>query len=117
MKVLMMVALLLSFSSARLLINGYQAVPGMDYQMELSVPNPEKRVLLDCQSFFNGLHYQSAVNGKWKDDWHMVIDGSDCEDILQFAKSSIDAGNPFCLNVNLEERSIDISANIDDCPQ
>lgn len=117
MKVLMMVALLLSLSDAKLLINGYKPVPGMDYQIELSVPNPEKRVLLDCQSFFNGVHYQSDVNGKWKDDWQMIIEGNDCEDISQFAKSNLEAGNSFCLNINLEDRAIDVSSNLDECPQ
>lgn len=117
MKVLMMIALMLSFSESKLLINGYQRVPGMDYQMELSVPNPAKRVLLDCQSFFNGVHYQSAVNGKWKDDWSMIIDGNDCEDVSMFAKNNLDAGNPFCLNVDPEEKSIEVSSNLDECPQ
>lgn len=117
MKVLVMIAFLLSLSDSKLLINNYKPVPGMDYQMELSVPNPEKRVLLDCQSFFNGIHLQSAVQGKWKDDWFLMIEGNDCEELSQFAKSNLDANRPFCLNVNLEERSVDVSANLDDCPQ
>lgn len=117
MKVLMMISLLLSLSSNKILIHDYHPIPGMDFQMELSVSNPQKRVLLDCQSFFNGVHMQNAVNGKWKDEWFLIIQGNDCEDVSQFAKSSIDAGNPFCLNVDMENRSIDVSANIDDCPQ
>lgn len=85
--------------------------------MELSVPSPQKRVLLDCQSFFNGVHYQSMANGKWKDEWSMIIDGNDCEDIASFARESLDAQQPFCLNVKLEEREIDVSSNLDECPQ
>lgn len=85
--------------------------------MELSVSNPQKRVLLDCQSFFNGVHYQSAVDGKWKDDWFMIMDGNDCEDVAQFAKSSLDANGPFCLNVDLEKHEVDVSSNLDECPQ
>ena len=115
MNTILVTALLLNISSNKILIQKYQSVPEMDYQMVLTVPTPDKRVFLDCQSFINAIYYQSSVSGEWKDDWSLMISGSQCEDVSQYAIESLDAGKPFCFNVDVKERKVDMSSNIEEC--
>ena len=115
MNTILVTALLLNISSNKILIQKYQSVPEMDYQMVLTVPTPDKRVFLDCQSFINAIYYQSSVNGEWKDDWSMMVSGSQCEEVSQYAIESLDAGKLFCLNVDLKKREVDMSSNIEEC--
>ena len=104
MNTILVTALLLNISSNKILIQKYQSVPEMDYQMVLTVPTPDKRVFLDCQSFINAIYYQSSVNGEWKDDLSMMVSGSQCEEVSEYAIESLDAGNLFCLNIDLKKR-------------
>ena len=115
MNTLILATILLNFSSKKMLIQNYQQVPEMDYQMILTIPTPDKRVFLDCQSFINAIYYQSSVNGEWKNDWSLIISGSQCEEVSQYAIESQDAGKSFCFNVDVKERQVEMSSNIEEC--
>jgi hypothetical protein len=95
------------------LINDYKLVPGMDYQVELVLQNPQinHRLLLDCQSFINGLHYLKFDDAKWRDVWFMMLSGNDCEDASNFSKKSLEAGVPFCLIA--DPQNIDLNFDVD----
>lgn len=115
MKAVMMATILLNYSPNKMLIQNYRPVPEMDYQMLLSLPTPNKRMLLDCQSFFNAIYHQTDVNSEWKEDWSLIIDGGECDEISRYAKESLDDGKPFCLSVDLKTRIVDMSSNIEEC--
>ena len=110
MQTLMIASLILNLSTHKMMIQSYQAVPEMDYQTVLSLPNPETRVFLDCQSFFNTIHYQTVTNDEWNDNWSLIVGGGICEEVSQYTKDSIDAGSPFCLSVDLEERTVGVAS-------
>lgn len=98
-------------------IEGYNEVPHMDYQLELKPTNglPNNRLLLDCQSFINGFHSMNYVENTWRDIWFIMLSGNDCEQISIFSRQTIDESGPFCLFINPEEQTIDVSAHLPDC--
>ena len=115
MNTLILTTLLLNLSPSKMLIQNYQPVPEMDYQIVLTVADPAKRVLVDCQSFINAIYYQSLVEDVWQNDWSLMLDGSQCEEVIEYAIMSLDAGNPFCFSVDRKERLVDVSSNVEKC--
>lgn len=115
MNTLIVTALLFNLSSYKMLIQDYQSVPELDYQTVLTVSNLNKRVLIDCQSFINAIYYQSFVDEVWQNDWSLMINGNQCDDVTEYAKISIDDGNPFCFSVDTKKRLIDVTKNVDEC--
>ena len=117
MKIFMLATILSNSSPNLMLIQSYQSVPEMDYQMLLTLPTDDKRILLDCQSFINAIYYQSSIDGVWENDWSLMINGGQCEELSQYAKESIDAKIPFCMKVDLHERTMEMSADTSECSE
>ena len=107
--------LFLSLNILHLLVSQFHPVAGMDFQIELVTQFEEKRILLDCQSFFNGLHSQIYSNGKWNEEWFVMIDGNSCENLTNYTVNKISVGQSYCLNANLEEKSLDVSSDLGLC--
>jgi len=116
-----LIALIMAFNSYAIdhafVVENYKEVPGMDFQVELVVKDLEQdhRLLLDCQSFINGLHYSKWVQNKWSDLWFLMLDGNDCEDASNFSRGSIDKMEPFCLAVSLDKKEVDFYSSLNDC--
>lgn len=112
---------LLAFSSfakeINLVIDDYKSVPGMDYQIELVMKHspPQHRLLLDCQSFINGLHYEKNLEKKWNSIWFIMLSGNECEDASNFSKSISEANNDYCLVVDPEEKVINFNEDLSEC--
>lgn len=123
MKVLIiMIALIASLQSFGrdnygFIIQGYNDIPQMDYQMEWVVQNPEAdhKLLLDCQSFVNGLHYMRNVENRWIDRWFVMLSGNDCENAAFFSKDALEKSGPFCLFVNVSDEKLDFYSDLSDC--
>lgn len=120
MKLLIMVFLLslnIWAGDRSFIIENYKLVPEMDYQIELIARNPviNHRLLLDCQSFINGLHYMKLIESRWSDKWFLMLDGNDCEDASNFARSSSQDSKPYCMKVNLENRDLDFNSELAPC--
>lgn len=122
MKKLILIILLsfnLMASENGILLKGYRPVSGMDYQIELLLNRPDDHVklLLDCQSFINGLNYLRYEDKKWVSEWFYMLSGNDCEEAAQqvFGLSSLNI--LFCLNINEEEYKLDLSGNIENCSE
>lgn len=98
-------------------VENYKEVLGMDFQVELVVKDQEldHRLLLDCQSFINGLHYSKWVQNRWNDKWFLMLEGNDCEDAANYSKGSIDKMEPFCMAVSLEKKQVDFYSSLSDC--
>ena len=99
------------------IVEEYKEVPGMDYQMELVLRDQElnHRMLLDCQSFINGLHYMDRLDSRWHDEWFLMLSGNDCEDVSVFSQSSFEKGEPYCLSVNLQDKEVNFNSSLLDC--
>ncbi len=95
----------------------YNILPQMDYARELILNNPiaNQRIILDCQSFFNGIHYQMSIASKWQDDWFMMLAGKDCEDSMHFSDESITNLKPYCLIVNHQSQEVDFNSDVSLC--
>lgn len=120
MKRLLVIGLIVLSSLAfqkNYIVEEYRGVPGMDYQMELVLRDQElnHRMLLDCQSFINGLHYMDQLNNKWKDEWFLMLSGNDCEDVSNFSQASFEKGEPYCLSVNLKDSELNFNSSLFDC--
>ncbi len=100
-----------------LLMKGYRPVEGMDYQIELLLNEPDDhvKVLLDCQSFINGLHHMRYEDKKWIDNWFYMLGGNDCEEAASQAVGFSQLNLLYCLRVNEEEYKLDLSPQIEDC--
>lgn len=118
---LLLIALLIAINSYALdqsfVVEGYKHVPGMDYQIELLVQKPveDHKVVLDCQSFINGLHYMNFEEQRWHDVWFLVMSGNDCEGASVFSREAIDRNEPFCVHVNLDNKAIDFFSDPSAC--
>ena len=109
-------ALFLSLTVFHFLVVQFNPISGMDFQIELVTQFKEKRILLDCQSFFNGLHSQVYSNEKWIDEWFLMIDGNSCETLTNYTINKSKNGQSYCLNANLENKSVDVSTDLSLCP-
>ncbi len=120
---LLLIALMFALNSyaseQNFIIEGYKQVPGMEFQLELVPKKPidNHRVLLDCQSFINGLHYENLNEDQWKDIWFLMMDGYDCEKAYGFSRELIDKCNPFCVRVNVDNKDINFFSNPEDCQE
>lgn len=116
-----LIAMLMAFNSSAIdhafIVENYKEVPGMDFQVELVVKDQalDHRLLLDCQSFINGLHYSKWGPDRWNDLWFLMLDGNDCEEAANFSKNSGDRMEPFCLSVNIENKVVDFYSSPSDC--
>lgn len=123
---MLLIALFLSLSLADdlearrnygFVIDGIKDIPQMDYQMEFVVKYPKNsnRLVLDCQSFINGLYYMRFSEDEWKNLWFMMLSGNQCEDIAFFGRASIEEEKPFCMFVNLDAESVDLYSDLSEC--
>ncbi|MCK6593947.1 MAG: hypothetical protein L6Q33_02010 [Bacteriovoracaceae bacterium] len=123
MKVLIiMIALIASLQSFGrnnygFIIESYNDIPQMDYQIEWVVQNPEAdhKLLLDCQSFINGLHYMRNVENRWIDRWVVMLSGNDCENAAIYSMDALKNSGPFCLFVDISEEKLDFYSDLSDC--
>lgn len=99
------------------IIDSYKDIPQMDYQLELVIKYPKNanRLLLDCQSFINGIHYIKFNENQWKDLWFLMLSGNQCEDIAFFSKAVIEEQRAFCLFINLDAESVDLYEDLSEC--
>lgn len=98
-------------------IDNYKKIPGMDFQLELITRQTleNQRILVDCQSFINGIHYEKKLEGRWNDIWYIVISGNECEDVRAFVFDSINKDVPFCMQVDDETRNINFNSSLEVC--
>ena len=99
------------------IIVNYMILPQMEYARELIPNNPivDHQIILDCQSFFNGIHYKIYKKGKWQDDWFIMLAGKDCEDSMDFSDESITNLKPYCLIVNHQTKEVDFNSDVSLC--
>lgn len=120
MKILIL-ALFLSINSFaanyNYLVDNYKKIPGMDFQLELLTRHPmeNQRILVDCQSFINGIHFAKKNEGRWSDIWYIIISGNECEEVRAFVFETINNSAPFCLQVDVETRNINFNSSLEEC--
>lgn len=100
------------------IITGYKQLPMMDYQFELIVKEPaleNHRLLLDCQSFINGIYYMKYSEEEWKNIWFIMLSGSDCENAFYYTRTSLGEQGEFCLTVDVANEHLDFHTNPSEC--
>jgi hypothetical protein len=99
------------------IIKGNRVIPQMDYQLELILePSSENsKMILDCQSFVNGLNLLEYFEDKWSQKWFYMLSGNDCEDAALFSIKSQEENKPYCLILNFDEYNLDLSHDLKKC--
>ena len=99
------------------IIKGYKLVPDMDYQLELVMQNPapNQKLLLDCQSFINGLVKLEYTDSVWENVGFFMLSGNDCDEAAQFGIKAQEMSLPYCLKLNFEKFKLDLSYELSKC--
>ena len=99
------------------IIDGYRSIPEFDYQIELLLQtnNQSQRLILDCQSFVNGLSELDLVEGEWRLRNFFMISGNNCEEVFNFSLKSFEMHKPFCLKLNFGRYTIDYDYDLSRC--
>ena len=89
----------------------------MEFARELCPLFPlfDYRIILDCQSFFNGVHYQKFYSSKWQDSWFVMLTGADCEEAIYFSDNSILNLKPYCLTVKTVTHDVVFNTDLSLC--
>ena len=98
-------------------INLYKLVPEMDYQLELVLQNPipNQKLLLDCQSFVNGLVKLEYIDSIWENVGFFMLAGNDCDEAAQFGLKAQEESLPYCLKLNFEKFNLELSYDLSKC--
>ncbi len=108
-------------SSARdlssFVVNGEAEVQDMDYQVEWLVENPEKehRLIVDSQSFINGIRYERFIENRFQGKWMIYIDGEACVNFVMFGRELIDQNGNFCLIADHQNKNVEILKDLRFC--
>lgn len=99
------------------IIQGHRPVPDMDYQLELVLqkPIPEQKLLLDCQSFVNGLVKLEYIDSSWENVGFFMLAGNDCDEAARFVIKAQEDRLPYCLKLNFEKFNLELSYDLSKC--
>ena len=99
------------------IIQGYKLVPEMDYQLELVLQNPipNQKLLLDCQSFVNGLVKLEYIDSIWENVGFFMLAGNDCDEAAQYGLKAQEESLPYCLKLNFEKFNLELSYDLSKC--
>ena len=111
-----MKALLIFFflQSFNIVIEGYRETE-FDYMLELKTPYMEEKVVADCQSFINGLHFYQEIRGEWVHLEGVPLSEQECDWIVWHAMEAQEIQKPFCLMMNDQPFQMEISHDLSDC--
>ncbi|GAB4010986.1 MAG: hypothetical protein Fur0010_04630 [Bdellovibrio sp.] len=99
----------------KLLIQDYRLVPGFDFQLELVSPEPDVKIIADCQSFINGVHGHLRDGNQWLHQWAIPVSEEKCDALARQAIEYGDHAQDFCLMIDLERQEYAIELNLDRC--
>lgn len=99
------------------IIQGYKLVPDMDYQLELVLQKPitDQKLLLDCQSFVNGLVKLEYIDFIWENVGFFMLAGNDCDEAARFGIKAQEDQLPYCLKLNFEKFNLELSYDLSRC--
>lgn len=99
----------------RFLISGVGRVPLFDYQYDLITENPDERLLLDCQSFIQGLKifWFNGVEEILYDG--IMLSAGECQYIAFNAFTSLSQNTDLCLKIHPETWAIRVGDDPDLC--
>jgi hypothetical protein len=99
----------------RFLVNGVARVPLFDYQYNLLTENPDERLLLDCQSFIQGMkvYWFNGVEEVLYDA--LLLSGGECQYIAYNVFTSSSQEKELCLKINPDKFTIKVGDDPDLC--
>lgn len=89
----------------------------MDYQLELILQKPvtNQKLILDCQSFINGLVKLEYIDQRWEESAFFMLSGNYCEDAMRFGLKAAETNSPYCLMIDYEQFNLSLSYDLSLC--
>ena len=99
------------------LIKDFFKVIGRPAQIQLvpSIPLSDHKLVLDCFSFIDGLHYIKLESLKWTDEWFIPMDENVCEEAIQWCIDYSSKTQVYCLRIDNFTHNVNFDFNLSDC--
>lgn len=97
------------------LIQDYRLVENFDFQIELVNPDPDIKIITDCQSFINGLHGYVREGDQWVHQWAIPLSEEKCDYLARQTVEWSEAGIDYCLVVDPENQEYKMDRDLSKC--